>query len=146
MDEKHIFKTSIRSASDSSVDDTSGLPNVQQCHSHLLFLNALHNLRQDVSNRDGLFDLFDEDAGLHSKSDGGVENAAIEAIAEKRWAVYVTRAAKRFEAWWTSIARTSGSGRLKLGALFEFDESALLPLPSNGVNRMNTEDLPPLGM
>ncbi|GKZ34995.1 hypothetical protein AbraIFM66950_005434 [Aspergillus brasiliensis] len=68
----------------------------KQCVSHLKLLSAFAELRDVISNNDGLFGIFDE--GGHQE---GVPRDNYQyLVKEKRWAVYVARAVKRYTAWW----------------------------------------------
>nr|XP_001391574.2 hypothetical protein ANI_1_1760064 [Aspergillus niger CBS 513.88] len=68
----------------------------KQCVTHLKLLSAFAELRDVISNNDGLFGLYDQ--GEHP------ENVARDnyqdLVREKRWAVYVARAVKRYTDWW----------------------------------------------
>lgn len=78
-----------------NLGSTTTKPTVDQCVAHLKLLEAFHQLREDVSTNDGLFGISDQLASLSSKGDKGLAT-----VREKRWAVYVARAADRFESWW----------------------------------------------
>ncbi|KAJ5751827.1 hypothetical protein N7520_008744 [Penicillium odoratum] len=67
-----------------------------QCVAHLKFLAVLADLRDYISNQDGLFGLSDSQA---NKFPDDVDQAKAR-IREKRWAVYVARAVDRYEKWW----------------------------------------------
>lgn len=67
-----------------------------QCVAHLKFLAVLADLRDYVSNSDGLFGLFDSDADRFPDS----PNQARARIREKRWAVFTARAVDRYTKWW----------------------------------------------
>lgn len=69
-----------------------------QCVAHLKFLAVLADLRDSVSNNDGLFGLFDSEAERFPSS----SNEAHARIREKRWAVYTARAVDRYTQWWFS--------------------------------------------
>ncbi|KAJ5808189.1 hypothetical protein N7474_009458 [Penicillium riverlandense] len=68
-----------------------------QVVAHLKLLTVLADLRDTISNKDGLFGISDAAAELLS------EEAKAEAqarIREKRWAVYTARAVDRYTKWW----------------------------------------------
>lgn len=67
-----------------------------QCVAHLKLLAVLADLRDFISNDDGLFGLFDSEAGKFPDS----LNEAKAKIREKRWAVYTARAVDRYTKWW----------------------------------------------
>ena len=72
-------------------------PTPDQCLAHLKLLEAFHSLREDISQQDGLFGISDDFATADTEQ----ERAQLLAkIREKRWQVYVSKASKRFEAWW----------------------------------------------
>ncbi|GAQ39428.1 hypothetical protein AKAW_03305 [Aspergillus niger] len=68
----------------------------KQCVIHLKLLSAFAELRDVVSNNDGLFGLHDTDG--HQEGDAQDKYHAL--VKEKRWAVYVARAVKRYKNWW----------------------------------------------
>lgn len=68
----------------------------KQCVTHLKLLSAFAELRDVVSNNDGLFGLHDTDG--HREGDAQDKYHAL--VKEKRWAVYVARAVKRYTNWW----------------------------------------------
>lgn len=81
--------------SDLSLQNSS-TPTVDQCIAHLKLLEAFHQLREDVALHDGLFGIKDSFAS----GDEPQHREFLTQIREKRWEVYVTKAAKRFESWW----------------------------------------------
>ncbi|KAF2802183.1 uncharacterized protein BDZ99DRAFT_512635 [Mytilinidion resinicola] len=80
-----------------------GIPTSSECVAHLRLLNAFHRLRYEVGNFEGVFGINDPGA-----TDGPDRTRNAEWLKEKRWAIYVTRAADRFEKWWGSLPKTSG--------------------------------------
>jgi hypothetical protein len=86
--------------------DATALPGAHECIIHLKFLTALAKLRHNISNQDGIFGIED---GIEKFIDK-------EMLSEKRWAVYVTRAVDRFEAWFRSLPN-SAVGTAKGGHL-----------------------------
>lgn len=76
-----------------------------QCVAHLKFLAVLADLRDSVSSQDGLFGILDSEA---QKLSGGTQNEARAKLREKRWAVYTSRAVKRFSTWWDKCVPQSG--------------------------------------
>ncbi|KAJ5287682.1 Protein of unknown function DUF1399 [Penicillium angulare] len=72
-----------------------GTITTDQCIAHLKFLAVLADLRDSISNQDGLFGIFDSQA---NKFPDSYDQAMIR-IREKRWAVYTARAADRYEKW-----------------------------------------------
>ena len=83
--------------------DSGKLPQVDQCIAHLKVLECFYRLRQKIGSTDGLFGIDNSivlDQGVPS-SDKTPE--ALAKLAEKRWAIYASRAAERFETWSASI-------------------------------------------
>ena len=79
------------------------IPQVDQCTAHLKVLECFYRLRQKIGASDGLFGIDNSsvvDQGLQT-DDKTPELLA--KLAEKRWAIYVTRAAERFETWSAAI-------------------------------------------
>ena len=72
-------------------------PTPDECLAHLKLLEAFHSLREDVYQHDGLFGIYDSFATASTEQEQTQELAKIR---EKRWQVYVSKANKRFEAWW----------------------------------------------
>ena len=80
-----------------NLEDTDK-PTPGRCIAHLKLLEAFHQLRCDVATNDGLFGIKDEFAppGLSEQKHA----ETLLKIREKRWAIYVAKAAGRFEKWW----------------------------------------------
>ena len=78
----------------------SAKPTPDVCIAHLKLLEAFHQLREDISYEDGRFGIYDAFADVGQTDRERPELLA--KIREKRWQVYVTKASKRFEGWWTS--------------------------------------------
>lgn len=122
-------------------------PTVDQCTAHLKLLEAFHALRQAVSKTDGLFGIHDS---LVWNSEKKSEEEVLK-VYEKRWAIYVARAAGRFESWWSACVPSSYKGQPK-GLLVQDDflgnEGVKFSnYPSGGVPiEFTAENLPPLGM
>jgi hypothetical protein len=111
-------------------------PSVDQCIAHLKLLEAFHQLREDIATSDGLFNISDVEATGSSKRE-----EVLAKLREKRWAVYVARAADRFERWWTT-AIPSSQERLRqrdVASTQQFDRIVSVGKP------MNITHLPPLG-
>lgn len=87
----------------------NGLPTTQAILAHLKLLEALYALKDEVAYTDGLFGLFDNRAHGSEASVAGDPDAtrrrleSLAAIREKRWLLYVARAALRYECWWTQV-------------------------------------------
>lgn len=90
---------------DLSVIDITQTVTRDQVVAHLKFIAVLGDLRDFVSNNDGLFGLFDSEADKYPDS----LNEARVRIREKRWAVYTARAADRYQKWWSACLPMSQS-------------------------------------
>ena len=121
--------------------DRTAKPTADQCLAHLKLLEAFHQLREDVATTDGLFGL--QDSLVSADSTGSTEQERAELllkIREKRWAIYVTKAAQRYETWWQICVE--GSGMPKCAELLQ----AFRDIESAGsIIRFNKDNIPPLG-
>lgn len=91
-----------------NISTTTDVPSNDECIAHLKFLSVLASLREDISETDGLFGIYDASAGAF----GSNWEKASAKIREKRWAVYVARAVDRFESWFNFLPKSSvGSGQ-----------------------------------
>lgn len=120
----------------------SAKPTPDLCIAHLKFLEAFHQLREDIACQDGLFGISDAFADA-AQSDP--ERAKLLAkIREKRWQVYVTKASKRFERWWVTCVEPNEEkdrllGQSKMPSIFKKS-------PEHGAQlEWSKDDLPPLG-
>lgn len=115
-------------------------PDVNLTIAHLKLLEAFHSLKQDIGYTDGLFDFWDSRANKHLKEVS--KDAILSKIREKRWALYIARAADRFDAWW-STTLCVGNQRLELRDMMRpgFKEAAIIGTPLTWAADM----LPPLG-
>ena len=111
-------------------------PTPDQCLAHLKLLESFYQLREDVSKHDGLFGIQD----LFVAQAAG-QNEKLLQIREKRWQVYVTKAARRFEVWWrtcvmpnarrqsqTLVTSSASTKDLWTGTTLKFTKSNLPPL------------------
>lgn len=117
-------------------------PTPDVCIAHLKLLEAFHQLREDVTFEDGRFGINDAfaDAGKSDQERAGL----LTKIREKRWQVYVTKASKRFERWWTTCVEPIEERKRLLGrskVTFVFSQG-----PDVGERLVwSKEYLPPLG-
>ena len=120
-----------------NLDSTSTKPTVDQCIAHLKLLEAFHQLREDIATTDGLFGI--PDALATGESTPG---AVLAKVREKRWAVYVARAADRFEKWWATCVPSSHVPlrQSDVASKGNFDRIVGVGKPLRTIN------LPPLGM
>lgn len=73
-------------------------PTTDRCIAHLKLLEAFHQLREDIATTDGLFGI--KDCWVPTDLSRQEQAAVLLKIREKRWAIFVAKAASRFEAWW----------------------------------------------
>lgn len=115
-------------------------PTPGQAIAHLELLTAFSNLRKDVRGRDGLFDLWDNDAN---------SSVTIEEIQEKRWAVFVTAAVERFTIWWKALTKIADGPKLTVQDTWTHYRPAYLARyqeKSRYSMVQQRQELPPLGM
>lgn len=72
---------------------------VDTCLAHLKLLFAFQTLKEAVGYTDGLWQIHD------SQVSPDEEGKNLSLLREKRWALYVARAAHRYEAWWNSFPK-----------------------------------------
>lgn len=118
---------------------SSRKPTADQCTAHLKLLEAFHQLREDVALNDGLFGL--QDAFVSSTEDERQHAELLTKVREKRWAVYVAKAAKRFQSWWEMVIEPSAQ-RLQQKNIPTIFEQA--PEAGNAL-LIDQDHLPPLG-
>lgn len=84
------------------LDQVLDKPSADQCVAHLKLLKAFAGLRHDIVHRDGLFAITDSMIELVEKRslEPRSRTTYLSQLQEKRWAVYVARAADRFERWY----------------------------------------------
>ena len=111
-------------------------PTPDECLAHLKLLEAFYSLRQDVYQNDGLFGINDSFATASTEQERTHQLAKLR---EKRWQVYVSKANKRFEAWWmtcvlpearrqTQFAVTAVGRTPWVGDKVKFERQSLPPL------------------
>lgn len=85
---------------------------IDTCLAHLKLLFAFQNLKQTIGYTDGIWQIYDSrlfpnDKGVHvSQSTEKLDDETTKNLSflrEKRWALFVARAADRYEAWWNSF-------------------------------------------
>lgn len=122
------------------LDKSSTTPTANQCKAHLKLLEAFNQLKVDVGTNDGLYGLSNQlAAGVPSNSRPQI----LMKICEKRWAVYVTRAASRFERWW-NVSVEPGSRMLQQDDLAPAGSFARIA-SGGGSLSITKDNLPPLG-
>ena len=99
------------SFSNLSLGRTTGKePTADQCIAHLKLLECFHELRETVATTDGLYGIDDAivSAVIYGSNKTLASSAHSESayatlltkVREKRWAIYVAQAVRRFERWW----------------------------------------------
>ncbi|KAH7403060.1 hypothetical protein BKA64DRAFT_668255 [Cadophora sp. MPI-SDFR-AT-0126] len=78
--------------------DAPAFPEADQCLAHLKLLSSFHALKEDVGYTDGIFGLYDAKCEMAKNRD-----ASLAKMREKRWALYIARAAERFQDWWLKV-------------------------------------------
>lgn len=124
-----------------SLEHESEFPASHQCIAHLKLLECFYRLRQKIGSSDGLFGIKDSAVtdGQPPDSDAAVLLAK---LAEKRWAIYVARAADRFGAWSRRAAPSTGMPTIT--ELEAAGEIGSLPEPSHMHQLIAEKGIPPL--
>ena len=141
-DDAHLHVPDITAAFSNLNLKSYAKPTPDVCIAHLKLLEAFHQLREDVAFEDGRFGIRDSFADA-AKTDQ--ERAELLAkIREKRWQVYVTKASKRFEHWWTACVEPNDEANRLLGQ--SQIPAVFRQSPDIGEKLRWTKDqLPPLG-
>ena len=116
-------------------------PTKDRCVVHLKLLEAFHQLREDIATTDGLWGI--KDSFVPPNRSDREQAAALLRIREKRWAVYVAKAASRFETWWEKSIQP-GSRMLRQGEI-EHGEGPRATAAPGEVLPFSPDNLPPLG-
>ena len=116
--------------------DVGAKPSADLCLAHLKLLEAFYVLRDEISQTDGLFGITDEDV---STKDERKRTEQVLKIREKRWTVYVTKAATRFEIWWEKCIQPQAR-RTPMHEMHRFSKPSAGP-----ALRFQDTELPPLG-
>lgn len=117
-------------------------PTPDLCIAHLKLLEAFHQLREDVACEDGLFGI--KDAFADAVESDRERTELLIKIREKRWQIYVTKAARRFKGWWITCVEPSDERNRLLGQ--SQIPSVFSQSPDVGERLVWREDhLPPLG-
>jgi hypothetical protein len=82
---------------------SSDIPSVNETIAHLKTLECFSRLRQTVASTDGLFGIHNalvvDIARSSNLASGEGADELLPKLAEKRWAIYISRAVDRFHAW-----------------------------------------------
>ncbi|KAL8916880.1 MAG: hypothetical protein Q9172_006073 [Xanthocarpia lactea] len=124
---------------------SSEKPTPDQCLAHLKLLEAFHCLREDIATSDGLYGIYDHFVNEVHPSEGFDDKRAqlLLKLREKRWAVYVTKAQRRYATWWGEIQKERHSRPTQhalLGIYEQFEKPSKHPCLD-----FERDALPPLG-
>ena len=114
----------------------SSFPTPDQCIAHLKLLESFHQLREDVALRDCLFGI--KDAFVPQDESKERQAEILRMIREKRWAVYVAKAAQRFKSWWTLCVQPQATRTTQ-------SSSMVNEMAADKKLNFQAHDLPPLG-
>ncbi|KAH6633873.1 hypothetical protein B0J18DRAFT_975 [Chaetomium sp. MPI-SDFR-AT-0129] len=144
-----------------SLSNTPGDPTVDSCLAHLKLLFAIQWMKEDVGFSDGLWGLWDSNAGpidpilkarpekekaREKKDEKGGEEAQepsveeklrnknlemLSKIREKRWALFVARAVDRYEAWWEALKKMTDAVPLCEADMVSRESLTYAGFPSN---------------
>lgn len=116
-------------------------PDEDHCFAHLKLLNAFYNLKEDVGYTDGLFGLW------NSRYEAADDREAVFArLREKRWVLFVARAAERFEIWWTNVLCVRETAQRLATKDMDRKNVLFIEFPMQGQPQVWDESmLPPLG-
>ncbi len=151
-----------------------GDPTVETALAHLKLLFAIQWMKEDVGFTDGLWGLWDARAGpvdplvkgrpekevaKGEKSEKGAWQPdpkdklrdknleMLSKIREKRWALFVARAASRYETWWKSLERVTTARPMTTGDMLVANSDMYADFPTRTAESFWVSDdmLPPLG-
>lgn len=119
-------------------------PTCAETIAHLKVLEAFYRIKQTIASTDGLFGIHNSFANS-GDSTGEEKPELLAKLAEKRWAVYVTRAVDRFEQWVHAVAPSTGALTIRRLEL-DGDAGALVDPPSSTRSpiNFNRDNIPPL--
>ena len=121
----------------------SDTPQVDQCIAHLKVLECFYRLRQKIGSTDGLFGIennFALDKGLSSEDK---TPEVLAKFAEKRWAVYVSRAVERFEKWSATIIPEAQMARNSDLEMIGKEGKLCDPINSKASLKFDKNNMPP---
>lgn len=125
-----------------NLSDSAQKPTRDACIAHLKLLEAFHQLREDVATKDGLFGIWDSFVpAAESERD---RMKVLLKIREKRWAIYVAKAASRFETWWQTSIQPRATMLQQRDVENPFTQN-LDPAQTEDTLRFTKDNLPPIG-
>jgi hypothetical protein len=123
-----------------NLSSQDAVPTVDECIAHLKLLEAFAQLKEDITTRDSLYGI--QDSFVPEGAPDKTKTEILSQIREKRWAIFVTIAATRFQAWFKSIQPESKCITLETMA----NDAAYNQITNQSVRlNMSTDELPPLG-
>ena len=122
-----------------NLDHNGPTPSTDECIAHLKFLEAINQLREDVATQDGLYGL--NDSLVSESNSDRAKSQALAKLREKRWAVYVNIAVKRFEAYFQTLQ--PGSRMMDIETMKGLDYEHIVNVRQK--LRFDLDNLPPLG-
>ena len=123
-----------------NLDNGADTPSVDECIAHLKFLEALNQLREDIATQDGLYGIYD--SLVPADTSDQTKSQYLAKIREKRWAVFVTIAVKRFEAYFQTLE--PGSHMTTIDEMKSATYTRILA-SGGGKHAWTVDNLPPLG-
>lgn len=133
-----------------NLSETPTPPTISTTLAHLKLLEAFYILRETIAFNDGVFGIWDAWAGPEVTGNAKDRYARLKRLAqirEKRWALYVVRAADRFATWWETALCTHPSAEPRIRvADMSLPEYEHIAVDVQKVVMFADNDLPPLGM
>ncbi|KAK8213299.1 hypothetical protein M8818_002598 [Zalaria obscura] len=123
--------------------DTVPMPD--ECTAHLKLLECFYRLRQKIGSSDGLFGISNSALRPLSEEPSFKEPEFLAKLAEKRWAIYVSRAVDRFARWRDAIAPTTAYLDMSIQQDLDAMGSYVNPSAEHPSIEFNREMVPPIG-
>ncbi|KAI7318221.1 hypothetical protein KC315_g10135 [Hortaea werneckii] len=126
----------------SKEDKKYNFPTPEETIAHLKLLECFHRLRQTIGSTDGLFGISNSlvtGPGIDATETEQLESLA--KVAEKRWAIYVSRAVDRFDIWIRNVFADQQMANLDW--MEEGGPQAVLYQPQPPLD-LSKDNLPPL--
>jgi hypothetical protein len=128
---------------------SSDIPSVNETIAHLKTLECFSRLRQTIASTDGLFGIHNaiivDIARSSNLASGEGVDELLPKLAEKRWAIYISRAVDRFHAW---VSVAVPDGRLPTIAELEHDgQNDMITRPDyvkQAMQPIGQSNMPPL--
>lgn len=121
------------------LDSKSSEPSIDECIAHLKLLEAFNHLREDIATQDGLYGI--NDSFVPASDNDQLRSRDMAKVREKRWAIFVTIAVKRFEAYFQTLQ--PGSTMTNIETMNDYSYERIVDVRE--AIRFDTDSLPPLG-